>query len=96
MKGPMYDFFVAYVVILLLLALLSIKEIRNEIIHIIYVIYLFFINIISKVKNFVIDCICRNQNNNPKYVINPISDNNISQDQFELSSQVDTTGSVEL
>ena len=30
MKGPMYDFFVAYVVILLLLALLSIKEIRNE------------------------------------------------------------------
>ena len=36
MKGPMYDFFVAYVVILLLLALLSIKEIRNEIIHIIF------------------------------------------------------------
>tara|TARA_X000000950_G_C13660828_1_gene555837 strand:+ start:56 stop:346 length:291 start_codon:yes stop_codon:yes gene_type:complete len=96
MKGPMYDFFVAYIVILLLITFLSIKEIRNEIIHIFYVIYLFCINLITKVKNFILDCMHRNPNNTGLYIANPISDRNISHDQFELSSQSDMTGYVEL
>ena len=39
MKGPMYDFTIAYISVLLTLTLLSIKEVRNEIKHILYVFY---------------------------------------------------------
>lgn len=93
MKGPMYDFFIAYIVILLLLTFLSIKEFRNEIIHIFYVLYLFLVNLLTKIKNFLGDCVCGNKKEQT-YIINPITDS--ESNQFELSSQVDVTRYVEL
>lgn len=93
MKGPMYDFFIAYIVILLLLTFLSIKEVRNEIMHIFYVLYLFLVNLLIKVKNFIVDCVYGNKKDQ-KYIINPITDT--ESNQFELSNQVDVTGYVEL
>tara|TARA_Y100000389_G_scaffold33536_1_gene28576 strand:- start:21436 stop:21720 length:285 start_codon:yes stop_codon:yes gene_type:complete len=94
MKGPMYDFFIAYVVILLLLTFLSIKEVRNEIIHIFYVLYLFLVNLLINVKKFISDCVCGNKKKDTHYIINPITDT--ESNQFELSTQVDVTRYVEL
>lgn len=94
MRGPMYDFFIAYIVILLLLTFLSIKEVRNEIIHIFYVLYLFLVNLLIKVKKFISDCVYGNKKKDTHYIINPITD--IESNQFELSTQVDVTRYVEL
>ena len=100
MKGPMYDFFIAYVVILLLFTSFSdsegscIKEIRNEILHIFYVLYLFLVNLLINVKKFISDCVCGNKKKDTHYIINPITDT--ESNQFELSTQVDVTRYVEL
>jgi|TARA_B100000925_G_C21965172_1_gene455193 hypothetical protein len=91
MKGPMYDFTIAYISVLLTLTLLSIKEVRNEIKHILYVFYLCLTNVTLKIKNYGTDCFCGKK---PNETPNPISE--IDFNQFELSNQVDETRYIEL